>query len=193
MPGRRSEERYRLLVESLDDLIWEVNNEGVYTYVSPASKELMGYDAEELLGRSPFEFMPLEEAKHHRAIFDAQLVAGQGLRDLELVMRHKDGRRVVHETNVTPVFNTEGTCSGFRGVIRDITDRKGMEALLRQNNEELQAIYDGMVDGMLIAERDTKRFMRAIRPSVGCWVTPSKSSSRCPSGTFTHPANCPTF
>ncbi|MHB0956796.1 MAG: sensor histidine kinase [Pirellulaceae bacterium] len=158
---RQSEERYRLIVESINDLIWEVNREGLYTYVSPAAKELMGYEAKELLGRSPFEFMPLEEARRHRTLFHALLAAGEGLQNLELTMLHKNGRRLVHETNFTPSFDPEGRCTGFRGVVRDVSDRRRIEQSLQQSHRELQAIYDGMVDGVLIVDLDTQRFVRA--------------------------------
>ena len=158
---KQDEERYRLLVESIDDLICEVNREGIFTYVSPSARQLLGYSPEELIGRSPFELMSPEEVARHRALFHTQLVVGQPLQGVEVTTVRKDGRLAVHEANLSPVFAADGTCSGFRGVIRDITDRKGMEESLRQNHQELQAIYDGMVDGLLIADVHSLEFLRA--------------------------------
>ena len=65
---RQGEEWYRVLVESIHDMIWEVNQEGVFTYVSPIAKDMLGYTAEELIGRSCFEFMSAAERPHHRAM-----------------------------------------------------------------------------------------------------------------------------
>ncbi len=157
----QSEERYRLLVETTSDLIWELDQTGAYTYLSPPVKDWLGYEAAELIGRSPFEFMPPEEATRLRTMFAEKLSAGEGAKELEVISLHRDGRRVVHEVNVAPVFDGTGTCCGFRGISRDITERQRTEKSLRQSHEELQAIYDGMVDGLLIADVETKQFVRA--------------------------------
>ncbi|MHB8897869.1 MAG: sensor histidine kinase [Thermoguttaceae bacterium] len=158
---RESEERYRLLAETTNDLIWEVDHNGVYTYVNPRTKELIGYEPEELIGKTPFELMPPDEAERIRALFDEKLASGEGLERIEIARLSKDGRQLVNEINVSTVLDSAGTCCGFRGISRDITQRKQIEESLRQDHEELQAIYDGMVDGLLIADIETKRFVRA--------------------------------
>lgn len=158
---RQSEERYRLLVEKTNDLIWELDQNGVYTYVSPAAEQLLGYSAEEMIGKTPFEFMQPNEADRIRAMFEEYVASREGILRLELARIHKDGRHLVHETNVSPVFNSAGQCCGFRGISRDITQRRCAEEALREHHEELRAIYDGMVDGLLIADIETKRFLRA--------------------------------
>lgn len=158
---KQSEERYRLLVETTNDLIWELDQNGVYTYVSPRAKDLLGYEPDELIGRTPFEFMPPGESERINALFHEHVASGQGILPMELTRLHKDGRPLVHETNVSPVFDAAGRCCGFRGISRDITGRKRVEESLRQNHEELQAIYDGMVDGLLIADVETRNFVRA--------------------------------
>ncbi len=63
-----SEERYRGLVEGLYDWIWEVDTDNVYTYSSPRSYDVLGYRPEELLGKSPTEFMTPEESERVRKI-----------------------------------------------------------------------------------------------------------------------------
>lgn len=160
---RQSEERYRLLVETTNDLIWELDRNGMYTYVSPRVKETLGHEPEEMLGKTPFEFMPPDEARRIRDLLDNYIASGRGSFRHEIVRLHKDGHRLVHETSVSPVFDNAGTCCGFRGVSRDVTDRKEAERSLQQHHQELQAIYDGMVDGLLIADIETKRFVRANR------------------------------
>ncbi len=158
---KQSEARYRLLVETTNDLIWEIDQEGAYTYLSPHVKDWLGYEVEELLGHRPFELMPGDEARHLHALFLEKLASGEGVLELEVISLHRSGHRVIHEVNASPVFDATGACRGFRGTSRDITERKRIAQLLRQNHEELQLIYDRMVDGLLIADVETKRFVRA--------------------------------
>jgi len=66
---RNSEQKFRDLIENSSDWVWEVNRKGVYTYSSPRVKELLGYEPEEVIGKTPFEFMPAEEAKRVSDIF----------------------------------------------------------------------------------------------------------------------------
>ena len=60
---RDSEEKYRTLVEEISDLVWEIDKNGIYTYVSPKVREMLGYEPEELIGKSPFAIMPPDEAE----------------------------------------------------------------------------------------------------------------------------------
>ena len=65
----KSEERFRSLVEKSQDWLWEVNAEGAYTYSSPQCEDLLGYRPAEIIGKSPFDLMPQEEAARTREIF----------------------------------------------------------------------------------------------------------------------------
>ena len=66
---RASEERFRALVESTSDWIWEVNAQGEYTYCSPNVRDLLGYDPEQMIGKTPFSVMPSDEAKRISKIY----------------------------------------------------------------------------------------------------------------------------
>lgn len=158
---KQSEERYRHLVEKTNDMIWELDQNGLYSYVSPAAEQLLGYSPDEMVGKSPFDFVVPDEIPRLRSLFEDYLESPKGLLRFELVRLHKNGRRLVHETSVSPVYDNSGECCGFRGISRDISQRKQAEEALREQHEELQAIYDGNVDGLLIADIETKKFLRA--------------------------------
>ena len=66
---RVSEEKFRTLVETTSDFIWEVDESGTYSYVSPQVRELLGYEPEELIGKTPFDFMQPDEALRVAAEF----------------------------------------------------------------------------------------------------------------------------
>jgi len=130
--GRRAEERFRTLTEQTSDWIWEVDEDGTYTYVSPKVRDLLGHDPEEVLGKTPFDLMPPDEAERIAGAFAAIASARQPLERLENINLHKDGRRVVLETSGVPVFDASGRFAGYRGIDRDITARKQAEARLLQ-------------------------------------------------------------
>ncbi|MBM4163433.1 MAG: PAS domain S-box protein [Lentisphaerae bacterium] len=122
-----SESRFRALVESSADLIWEMDRQGVYTYISPRVREVLGYSPDEVLGKTPFDRMPADEADRFGTLFRERVAAGQPIIGLEHVNRHKDGRLMVLETNGTPICDGAGDVQGYRGVDRDITERKRVE------------------------------------------------------------------
>jgi len=124
---KESEEKFRSLVESTSDWIWEVNLNGVYTYASPKVKELLGYEPEEVIGKTPFDFMPVEEANRIANIFKDIVAAGKAIERLENTCWHKNGHLVILETSGVPVFDNQGKSRGYRGVDRDITERKKMQ------------------------------------------------------------------
>jgi diguanylate cyclase (GGDEF)-like protein/PAS domain S-box-containing protein len=133
----KSEARFRVLVESSSDLVWEVDARGTYTYVSPKISDLLGFTPEEVIGRTPFDLMPPGEAERVRSLFDALAASGKAAYGIENVNRHKDGRLVVLETNAVPVFDAAGVLVGYRGMDRDITGRRQAEGALRQSQKNL--------------------------------------------------------
>lgn len=126
-----SRARFRALVETTFDWIWEVDEHSRYTYVSPKCETLLGYTPEEILGRTPFEFMSETEAERVRALFQDIIVKRAPFSALENVNLHKSGRPVVLETSGMPVFGPDGSFRGYRGMDRDITERKQAEEALR--------------------------------------------------------------
>jgi len=129
---RESELRFRNLVESINDWFWEVDKNGVYTYVGPQIKTLLGYDPGEALGKTPFDFMPPDESKRIREIFKSITIDRNPIELLENTMLHKDGHPVVVQTSGLPSFDTHGKFLGYRGTDRDITEKLKLEERLRQ-------------------------------------------------------------
>ncbi|MBU0665321.1 MAG: PAS domain S-box protein [Proteobacteria bacterium] len=129
---QQSEEKFRALVESTSDWIWEVDQNGRYTYVSPRVETLLGYTQEEVLGKSPIDLMPPAEGQRVAEIFAEIFKKQQPLVALENTSLHKNGRLVVLESSGVPFFDSNGKFAGYRGVDRDITERKqAQEEILR--------------------------------------------------------------
>lgn len=136
---RKSESNFRALVESSSDMIWEVNAEGTFTYVSPQIEVMLGYKPEEIIGKTPFDLMPEEEAKQIYAIFRELAEKGRPIITLKNLALHKNGEIVVLETSGVPFFDETGEFAGYRGVDRDITKRKKAEEEL-QKMQKLKSV-----------------------------------------------------
>lgn len=134
---RESEERFRNLVETASEWVWEVDERGVYTYVSPRVREMLGYEPVEVLGRTPFDLMPPDEAKRVAGIIESVAAARKPFTFLESANIHKDGRLVVLETSGVPFHDADGIFRGYRGVDRDVTERRRAEERLRQREADL--------------------------------------------------------
>ena len=134
---RESEQRFRDLTESTSDWVWEVDREGVYTYCSPKVTELLGYEPKEIIGKTPFDFMPSAETNRVSDIFYSFVSSQQPFVSLENSNVHKNGNIVVMETSGVPIFTDDGELLGYRGIDRDITERKRAEEVLRKSEEKL--------------------------------------------------------
>ena len=143
---RVSEERFRDLVETTSDWIWEVDANGVYTYASPKIQALLGYQPEEVIHRTAFDLMPAEEADRVRRLFQQIASSGRPFSGLENKNLHKDGRVVIIETSGEPIKDASGKLLGYRGVDRDITERKRIESesLRIRNLESLGLLAGGI-------------------------------------------------
>ncbi|MGQ0762148.1 MAG: PAS domain S-box protein [Acidobacteriota bacterium] len=147
---RQSEERFRNLVETTSDWIWEIDENGNYTYVSPRVRDLLGYETGELLGRTPFDFMPPEQVERVSGEFAKNVAGRQAFRGLENRNTHKAGHEVVLETSGVPILGADGEFRGFRGIDRDITDRKRTEEALKISERRYRTLFDSNVIGIQV-------------------------------------------
>ncbi len=138
----QNEKRFRSLIENTSDWIWEVDTEWHYVYASPKLKDLLGYEPEEVLGKTPFSLMPPEEASRIQMKLQSMMESPQCLERLENINVHKDGRQVVLETSSVPVYDVSGQFCGYRGIDRDITQRKQTEEALRRSETRFKELVD---------------------------------------------------
>ena len=154
---QQNEERFRSLVETTTDWFWEVDENAVYTYSSPKIRDILGYEPEEILGKTPFALMPPEEAGRVARIFVSYSKVPRPFTLLENANVHKDGHLVVLETSGVPVFDAKGVFRGYRGIDRDITERKRAEEELRKAHDEMEKKVEERTSELLQANRQLKR------------------------------------
>lgn len=170
---RESEKRFQDIVTASADWIWEVDTEWRYTYVSNSVTNLLGYAAEEILGKTPFDLMPPEEAERIKSLLDKTVARQLPIRNLENINLCKDGSLCHVLTSGTPIIDSHGIFLGYRGLDHDITDKKYTELFLRQQaeglgqrNTELERFNQAMV-GREIEMIELKKTINELSRQLG--------------------------
>ena len=139
----KSEQKFRYLVETSSDWIWQVDINGVYTYSSPKAEELLGYKSEEVIGKRFSDFAEEEEVNR----FFKQIRHSQKpFERFEKKCLHKDGRLVILESSGVPVYNSSGMVIGYQGIDRNITEWKKAEEKLRTAKEDAEQAQKQLED-----------------------------------------------
>jgi PAS domain S-box-containing protein len=156
---RESEERLRDIIFSIADWVWEVDEKGVYTYSSQQGPELLGESRGDIIGKTPFDFMPPDEAKRVAAVFSGIVVNKAPIKDLENWNIRKDGERICLLTNGLPILDEEGNLKGYRGVDKDITERKKAEMELKESKALIEAVVENAPLMIFLKEATDLRFV----------------------------------
>jgi len=138
---RVSEEKYRTIASSVNDVIFTLDLEGKFTFISPRGPALSGYAVDEIIGHHFTEFL----AEEHREPTIEKIQGGEiPFHEVEIVT--KNGRRIPVELNVTCIFDKDGEVTGRIGVFRDITERKKAEKELQESEERYRLIAENTSD-----------------------------------------------
>lgn len=139
---RQSEERYRTIIEQMDDGYFEVDLHGNFTFVNDAQCRNLGYAQEEMIGMHNRQYVAREKRKELYEIFGKIYDTGVPVKSYDLELIKKDGTKSYNEISVSLIRNTEGHPAGFRGISRDVTERKTAEIKLRTYAEEISDLYN---------------------------------------------------
>lgn len=159
---RESENKFHSLIETTSDWVWEVDLNGVYTYTSPKVKDIMGYDADEIIGTVYFEYLDGEEKEREIASFNEKSDQVKPFSGWTFTQLRKDGRSVVMEVNGSPNFDSDGRFAGWIGFCRDVTDKVHAERALKKREEELEIKANDLQEvnaalKVLLKQRDEDR------------------------------------
>ena len=165
-----SETRYQSLIESAHGFAWEVDAGGTYTYLSHQVTDILGYTPEEMIGTTPFDLMPADEAQRIGAEFGAIVAKAEAFRDLENVNIHKNGSRVALETNGVPLFDHSGALTGYLGMDRDVTQREQDRETLARDQRLLAGLAgttQRLLAGRLLTDQDITEALGVLATTVG--------------------------
>jgi PAS domain S-box-containing protein len=138
----KSEERYRTILENIQDGYYEVDLTGTMVFMNDALVSIMGYSKEEILGSSFRIFTDEKTADEIFRIFNRIYKTGIPSGAFDYPIIKKDGSGRITEAVASLVTDHDGSKIGFRGILRDVTDRKKAEEALRESEEKYRSILD---------------------------------------------------
>ena len=127
---RESEEKYRTILESIEDGYYEVDVAGNFTFFNDSLCRILGHPKDELMGMNNRQYMDDENAKKVYRTFNAVYRTGKPAKAFDWEVIRKDGTRRFVEASVSLIRGSTGEPAGFRGIVRDITERKRAEEQL---------------------------------------------------------------
>ncbi len=164
---RQSEKRLFDIAMSSGDFIWETDANGMYTLVAGDTMKILGYAPEEIVGKTPFDLMPKDEALRVGEIFKKIVSQKAKVVNLENINITKDSRQIVILTNGVPILGDKGNILGYRGADVDITEKKRWEEELKKQKTLSEKYLN--IAGVVIVVINSDESVRMIN-NRGCKI-----------------------
>jgi len=143
---KKSEEKYRRIVDTANEGIWEMEASHVTTFVNPKMAQMLGYSMEEMIGQRVEHFMFAEDLQDHETKMESR---HRGKGDVyERRFRRKDGTALWTRVSASPILDQMGSFTGSFAMLTDITERREMEEALRQSEERFRFVMEATNDGV---------------------------------------------
>ncbi len=160
---RESEEKFRLLSENSIDCVWVVDTRLRFTYLSPSVERIMGFKPEQWVGTK------LSSHFKKKEFLKVGILAAKTIKNyktfthvtFETKMLNSKNDEVDVEISSKVLLNGQGKLIGLQGITRDITERKAAQEAIRESEERYKTLFEVAMDGILIADVETKRFKYA--------------------------------
>jgi len=149
---RQSEEKFRSMVDTSPDMIWEIDLEGNFSYISSQSIEQLGYNQEDLIGKPFYSLIQPESIPAIKTAFRTHVQEKSSFSTLEVPAKRSDGSSCIIEIRSVPITGNDGQLMGFRGLARDITDKKQAEQALQESQERYRMLFNSIDEGFCIIE-----------------------------------------
>jgi PAS domain S-box-containing protein len=138
----QSEEKYRAIIDNMEEGYYEVDLAGNIALFNRSFVNILGYGPEELIGMNNRNFMDGENAREVLRVFNGVYRTGESVRAFDWEIIRKDGERRIVEASVSLIRDTAGSPTGFRGIVRDVTEDKTMARRLAESERRYHAVYD---------------------------------------------------
>jgi len=149
----RSESQLSMITTNMADIICQASIDGVYIYVSPSVKSVLGYTPQDLIGKSIFEWIHPDDLERVTSCMN-----DVSRKSMTKFIQHRymnaDGSYVWLGTKGTPIFDTRGAVSGFVCNSRDITNQKNAEDALRESEEKYRTLIESAKDPIALYDEN---------------------------------------
>ncbi|MBU7017773.1 MAG: PAS domain S-box protein [Theionarchaea archaeon] len=160
---RKSEEKYRTIVTSIEDGYFEVDIAGNFTFFNDSLCRIFKTPRDELMNSKSKQYMDKDIYKTVFETFNAVYRTGEPARAFDWEINRKDGTKRIIEASISLITDSQGSPTGFRGIVRDITDRKEAEKALQKRAEEFRLIFENAKDAIFWADPETGYIIKCNR------------------------------
>ncbi|MHA2244697.1 MAG: PAS domain S-box protein [Candidatus Hodarchaeales archaeon] len=151
---RASEEKYRTILESIEDGYYEVDLAGNFTFINDSLSRILGYSINELIGMNNRQYMDEETSKKVYEIFNTVYQKKKSTKIFDYKVFRKDGIIRFVEVSASLMVDSNGKPTGFRGILRDITERKQIEEEIRESEKKYQMLIEKLEEGVMLEDAD---------------------------------------
>lgn len=153
---RENEWRLQQIASHSRTIVWEIDTNGLYTYISPGAAEIIGYPSEELIGKKHFyDLHPKEGLSDFLEKAMSVIGRQEEFRDLINPVVKKDGTMMWMNTNGMPIRNSDGIWLGYRGSDTDFTERKLAAEQLSKSETRFRSMFQLNTSPMFLADPET--------------------------------------
>ncbi len=156
---KKSEKRYRNILESIEEAYYEVDFEGNFTFFNDSLCRILQYSREDLINKNYRNIMNPVNAKEIFKIFNLVFRTGLTIKAHSLDTITQDGEKRALEASILLNKDLDGNPVGFRGIIRDVTDQKTIENALKESEEKFAKTFDKLSDPLAIVDFETGVFV----------------------------------
>ncbi len=175
-------QRFEQIAEQVGEFVWEVDCNGIYTYVNRAATSILGYTQQEIIGKMTcFDLMPEDERLKLKDIVYKVFARKETIYNLENSAITKDGRRVYVTTHGIPIIGREGELIGYRGYrgsSRDITEEKIHKEQLQRSEEKYRKLVENLHAGIVVHSPDSSIIFSNQQASSILGLTKSQLEGR---------------
>ena len=156
----------RTLIDTIPDLVWLKNREGVYLTCNHRFEKFFGAKESYIVGKSDYDFFTKDLAEFFRQKDKEALEANQPTKNIEWVTFADDGHRELLETIKTPMYDSAGVLIGILGISRDITKRYEAEEALKEGEKKYKYLFDQNPVPMWIFDEKTLEFLEVNKAAI---------------------------
>ena len=153
---RKDNEKYKNILEGIEDGYFEVDLAGNFTFFNPAMRKILGYSGDELMSMNNRQFMDQVNAKKVFSTFNKVYKTGISTKAFDWELIRKNGEKRIVETSVSLRKGENNHIKGFMGIARDITKSKMMEIALKKSEERYRLLLESSPDPIVLYDMEGK-------------------------------------